>query len=57
MISLFLCAKKEIKVNQLSEEMNIDQLQCLDERIVRAIKDMGFEKLSPIQQQAIPYVL
>lgn len=57
MISLFLCAKKEIKVNQLSEEMNIDQLQCLDERIVRAIKDMGFEKLSPIQQQAIPYLL
>lgn len=44
-------------MNQLSEEMNIDQLQCLDERIVRAIKDMGFEKLSPIQQQAIPYLL
>lgn len=57
MISLFICAKKEIKVNQLSEEMNIDQLQCLDERIVRAIRDMGFEKLSPIQQQAIPYLL
>lgn len=35
--------------------MNIDEL--LDQRIVRAIKDMGFEKLSPIQEQAIPYLL
>ncbi len=29
----------------------------LDKRIVRAIKEMGFEKLSPIQEQAIPYLL
>ena len=29
----------------------------LDERIVRAIREMGFEKLSPIQEQAIPYLL
>ena len=29
----------------------------LDDRIVRAIRDMGFEKLSPIQEQAIPYLL
>ena len=29
----------------------------LDERIVRAVKDMGFTKLSPIQEQAIPYLL
>ena len=29
----------------------------LDERIVRAIRKMGFEKLSPIQQQAIPALL
>lgn len=29
----------------------------LDERIVRAIKEMGFVKLSPIQEQAIPYLL
>ncbi len=29
----------------------------LDERIERAIGDMGFEKLSPIQEQAIPYLL
>ena len=35
--------------------MNIEEL--LDPRIVRAITDMGFEKLSPIQEQAIPYLL
>ncbi|MCM1112395.1 MAG: DEAD/DEAH box helicase [Muribaculum sp.] len=29
----------------------------LDERIIRAIREMGFETLSPIQQQAIPVLL
>ncbi|MCR5255312.1 MAG: DEAD/DEAH box helicase [Acetatifactor sp.] len=29
----------------------------LDERILKAVKDMGFEKFSPIQEQAIPYLL
>lgn len=29
----------------------------LDERIIRAVKEMGFESMSPIQQQAIPAVL
>ncbi len=29
----------------------------LDDRIVRAIRDMGFTKLTPIQEQAIPYLL
>ncbi len=29
----------------------------LDGRIVRAIHDMGFAKLTPIQEQAIPYLL
>ena len=29
----------------------------LDNRIVRAIRVMGFEKLSPIQEQAVPYLL
>ena len=29
----------------------------LDQRIIRAIKEMGFEQLSPIQQQAIPALL
>ncbi len=31
--------------------------ELLDERIVRAVKEMGFEKLSPIQSEAIPYLL
>ncbi len=29
----------------------------IDERITKAIKDMGFEKFSPIQLQAIPFLL
>lgn len=29
----------------------------LDDRIVRAVREMGFEKLTPIQVQAIPYLL
>ena len=29
----------------------------LDERIIRAVKEMGYESMSPIQQQAIPAVL
>lgn len=29
----------------------------LDGRIVRAIREMGFDKLTPIQEQAIPYLL
>ena len=29
----------------------------LDTRIVRAVREMGFEKLTPIQVQAIPYLL
>ena len=33
------------------EESNID------ERIIRAVKEMGFESMSPIQQEAIPAVL
>lgn len=31
--------------------------ELLDERIARAVKEMGFEKLSPIQSEAIPYLL
>lgn len=31
--------------------------EILDGRIVRAVKEMGFEKLSPIQSEAIPYLL
>ncbi|WP_313070957.1 DEAD/DEAH box helicase [Lacrimispora sp.] len=35
------------------ETMRFDELQ-LDERILRAVADMGFEEASPIQAQAIP---
>ena len=48
-----------VEISDRSEETNclaaIEHL--LDERIVRAVKDMGFQKLSPIQEQAIPYLL
>lgn len=43
------------------EETDPDSLASieplLDARIVRAVKEMGFEKLTPIQVQAIPYLL
>ncbi|MFR3752422.1 MAG: hypothetical protein ACLTW9_09205 [Enterocloster sp.] len=35
------------------ETVKFDELQ-LDERIIRAITEMGFEEASPIQAQAIP---
>ena len=41
---------EEILVENLLEDL-------LDERIARAVKEMGFEKLSPIQSEAIPYLL
>ena len=31
--------------------------ELLDGRIARAVREMGFEKLSPIQSEAIPYLL
>ena len=53
---------KNEEVNEAVEEVkaqdgiaSIEPL--LDNRIVRAIREMGFEKLSPIQEQAIPYLL
>ena len=36
--------------------VKFEELQ-LDERIIRAITEMGFEEASPIQAQAIPVVL
>ena len=35
------------------ETVRFDELQ-VDERILRAVTDMGFEAMSPIQAQAIP---
>lgn len=41
-----------------AEESNIATIEpLLDECILRSIKEMGFDKLSPIQEQAIPYLL
>ncbi len=41
-----------------TEQNSIASIEpLLDERIVRAIREMGFEKLSPIQEQAIPFLL
>ncbi len=36
--------------------MNFEEF-CLDPRILRAVKEMGFEQASPIQERAIPEVL
>lgn len=41
--------------NKECEIAELDQL--IDRRILRAIKDMGFTKMSPIQEQAIPSLL
>ena len=48
----------ETSVQQENEQDGIAAIEpLLDNRIVRAIREMGFEKLSPIQEQAIPYLL
>ena len=40
------------------EENSIDTIEpLLDDRILRAIKEMGFDNLSPIQEQASPSLL
>lgn len=43
--------------DDFSEEMLSALSEKLDKRILRAIRAMGFEKLSPIQEQAIPDLL
>lgn len=48
----------EANVQQENDQDGIASIEpLLDNRIVRAIREMGFEKLSPIQEQAIPYLL
>ena len=43
----------ETSVQQENEQDGIASIEpLLDNRIVRAIREMGFEKLSPIQEQA-----
>ncbi|MBP5198763.1 MAG: DEAD/DEAH box helicase [Lachnospiraceae bacterium] len=58
---------EEVYVADDTEEVSEEELdkidrfnavaELLDERILKAVKDMGFEKFSPIQEQAIPYLL
>lgn len=45
--------KKKVD-NQMDYEM---WEELIDERILRAVREMGFEKFSPIQEQAIPCLL
>ena len=46
------------EAEEVKEQDGIASIEpLLDNRIVRAIREMGFEKLSPIQEQAIPNLL
>ena len=56
-MSYFLENEEVEKVEEVKEQDGIASIEpLLDNRIVRAIREMGFEKLSPIQEQAIPYL-
>lgn len=48
--------RKREKERMEMDLLNIDN-DIIDERIIRAVKEMGFEQFSPIQQQAIPEIL
>lgn len=37
--------------------LNLEEQNIVDERIIRAVKEMGFEQFSPIQEMAIPVML
>lgn len=51
-----LAEQKDLELEEVFEEQeDLNGLEeFLDERIVRAVREMGFEKLSPIQEEAIP---
>lgn len=50
--------KDEVKEDSAEGENGLAAIEhLLDKRVLRAIKEMGFEKLSPIQEQAIPYLM
>lgn len=44
--------KKEVRMEQTNYRES-----GIDERIIRAVEEMGYETMTPIQQQAIPYFL
>lgn len=57
-MSYFLENEEVEKVEEVKAQDGIASIEpLLDNRIVRTIREMGFEKLSPIQEQAIPYLL
>ena len=56
-MSYFLENEEEVKEQENLQDGMASIEPLLDNRIVRAIREMGFEKLSPIQEQAIPYLL
>lgn len=57
-MSYFLENEEVNEAEEVKEQEGIASIEpLLDNRIVRAIREMGFEKLSPIQEQAIPYLL
>ncbi len=46
------------EMESAEEEQGIRKLEAyLDGRVMRAIREMGFEKMTPIQEQAIPLLL
>lgn len=49
----------EDMIQEETSEDGFAQMMALgiDERVLRAVQEMGFEKMSPIQEQAIPYLL
>ncbi|MGN0401929.1 MAG: DEAD/DEAH box helicase [Acetatifactor sp.] len=48
----------EETMEEMSEDTEVKIIEdMIDERILRAVKEMGFETFSPIQEQAIPCLL
>ena len=47
----------EKEVLEEKGELQESMMEALDERIRRALQDMGFDRLTPIQEQAIPELL
>lgn len=41
----------------ITEQQNSYKESAIDERIIRAVEEMGFENMTPIQAQAIPVML
>lgn len=58
-------AGKEVSLSNLKEEVMVQENEVkdsmeqfgIDERVLRAVREMGFEKMSPIQEEAIPALL